>query len=160
EQLAASPATPELATERHVRQAGDEAFLRELQQAPPWSPPPPKLVADRHLPELPGYHLLDELGHGGMGVVYRARDVGLNRLVAVKMVHAGAHARPQDRLRFRIEAEAVAALQHPHIVQIHEVGEADGCPYLVLEYVAGGSLAQRTRERRLAFREAAEFVRT
>src|SRR5262249_24952107 len=98
--------------------------------------------------------------HGGMGIVYQARDLRLHRLVAVKMVHAGVHARPQARLRFQLEAEAVAALQHPNIVQIHEVGEADGCPYLVLEYVAGGNRARRMRERPLASRAAAELVRT
>ncbi len=138
----------------------DEHFFRKLQATPPWNASQPAPVAAPRLPELPGYEVLSELGHGGMGVVYQARAVRLNRLVAIKMIHAGTRARPQDRLRFQIEAEAVATLQHPHIVQIHEVGESDGCPYLVLEYVAGGSLSQRTRAEPLTFRAAAELVRT
>src|SRR5690348_1207037 len=89
---------------------------------------------------VPGYVILEELGHGGMGVVYKARHIALDRDVALKMVLVGAHARPKELERFRAEAQAVARFQHPHIVQIHEVGEADGLPYFSLEYVAGGSL--------------------
>jgi hypothetical protein len=76
-----------------------------------------------------------------MGVVYKARQATLNRLVALKMILAGAHADEQQRTRFRVEAEAVARLQHAHIVQIHEIGETDGCPFFSLEFVEGGSLA-------------------
>src|SRR5436305_12091390 len=82
----------------------------------------------------PGYKLLGELGRGGMGVVYKARHVQLNRVVALKMVlHAG-HARPDDVVRFLAEAEAVAALAHPHVVQIYETGRHGLLPYFTLEY--------------------------
>jgi tetratricopeptide (TPR) repeat protein len=87
------------------------------------------------------YELLEEVGRGGMGVVFKARHVPLNRLVAVKTVLAGAGASPAARERFRIEARSAARLQHPNIVQIYEVGEAEGLPFLVLEYVPGRSLA-------------------
>src|SRR5262245_55158619 len=77
---------------------------------------------------------------GGMGIVYKARDARLDRLVALKMILAGAHAGPEQLARFRGEAEAVARLQHPNIIQIYEVGEHRGLPYLALEWADGGSL--------------------
>jgi tetratricopeptide (TPR) repeat protein len=94
-------------------------------------------------PALPGYVLLGELGRGGMGVVYQARQVGLNRLVAIKMILAAHHAGVHEVARFRKEAAAAARLQHPNIVQIYAIGEHAGLPYFSLEYVNGGSLAQR-----------------
>ncbi len=91
-------------------------------------------------PTVGGYEIKGELGRGGMGVVYLARHVRLNRACALKMILAGAHASPEDVARFVTEAEAIARLQHPHIVQIHHIGEAEGLPYFELEYLSGGSL--------------------
>lgn len=107
---------------------------------------------------VPGYEIESELGRGGMGVVYLGRDQRLNRPVAIKMILAGEHAGPTERERFRREAEAVAALQHPNIVAIYEVGEADGRPYLAFEYVSGGNLASRLDGSPWAARASAEVV--
>src|SRR5262249_7877480 len=111
-------------------------------------------------PVVAGYEIVGELGRGGMGVVYQARQKGLNRLVALKMIRAGAHAGPEDLARFRYEAEAVAGLQHPNIVQVYEVGEQDGLPYFSLEYVDGGSLDKHLGGNPLPPREAAELIET
>jgi len=100
---------------------------------------PPQPVKDT-LPEIPGYEILSPLGQGGMGVVYRARQTGLNRLVALKLIRWGARADADDLARFQTEAEAAAHLQHPNIVQVHEVGNAAAGPFVSLEFVAGGSL--------------------
>src|SRR5262249_6948332 len=109
-------------------------------------------------PLVAGYEILGELGRGGMGVVYKARQLRLNRLVALKMVLAGAHAGAHQLARFHTEAEAVAQLQHPNIVQIFEVGEHEGLPFFSLEYVDGGSLAQKIGGKPRPRREAAEVV--
>jgi serine/threonine-protein kinase len=91
------------------------------------------------------YEILEKIGHGGQGVVYKARYARLNRLVALKVILAGGHAGEQHLARFLAEAEAVARFQHPNIVQIHEIGEHEGRPYFSLEFVPGGSLAQRLK---------------
>ena len=107
---------------------------------------------------VPGYEIEVVLGRGGMGVVYKARHLALKRTVALKMVLAGGHAGPRELARFRIEAEAVARLQHPNIVQIHEVGDAGGHPYLALEFVEGGNLAGKIDGKPMPAREAGRLV--
>ena len=109
----------------------------------PEPPARPGAIAPHGLPAIPGYELLQKIGEGGMGVVYLARQTGLNRRVAVKMIRGGSQARPDRFARFRIEAEAVARLRHPNIIQIHEIGEVDGLPFVSLELLEGGSLADR-----------------
>src|SRR5262249_20976422 len=94
------------------------------------------------LPAIPGYEVLQELGRGGMGIVYQARQTSLPRIVALKMLLPDRSAVPEMLGRFRAEAEALARLQHPHIVPIYDIGEFQGQPYFTMEYVAGPSLAE------------------
>ena len=135
----------------------DDVTVTQLpdQRAKPMAPAP------EHRPaavSVPGYAIDGVLGRGAMGVVYKALHLSLKRTVALKMILAGGHAGPRELARFRIEAEAVARLQHPNIVQIHDVGEARGHPYCALEYVEGGTLADRLRRRPMPPREAAGLV--
>lgn len=138
----------------------------EKQSTVSWLPPvavPQRahpLAARADLPSIRHYEMLDELGRGGMGVVFRARDLRFNRLVAIKMIRAGAYAGSDELARFRLEAEAVARLQHANIVQIHEIGEHAGLPYFSLEYCAGGSLATKLAGTPLPSQDAAELVET
>jgi tRNA A-37 threonylcarbamoyl transferase component Bud32 len=110
------------------------------------------------LPAVPGYEVLEVLGQGGMGVVYKARQQGLNRLVALKMVRRDYAASPQALDRFRSEAEAVARLQHPHVVAVHAWGEHDGAPFFALEFCGGGSLRDQLPGRPQPPAEAARLV--
>ncbi|QEH35471.1 Serine/threonine-protein kinase PrkC [Aquisphaera giovannonii] len=110
------------------------------------------------LPRVPGYEVIGVLGHGGVGVVYKAVQVGLSRVVALKMPLAGAFTTRPERRRFAREAELVAALRHPNIVQVHDVGEADGQPYFTMEFVEGGSLAEAIAGTPRPARDAAGLV--
>lgn len=94
-------------------------------------------------PAITGYELLGELGHGAMGVVYKARDLRLNRVVALKMILGKDQSDPKHLIRFLAEAEAIAAVKHPNIVQVYEFGEAGGQPYIALEHLPGGTLSAR-----------------
>jgi YD repeat-containing protein len=114
----------------------------------PGAPPPP----------VPGYDVLDEIGRGGMGVIYKARQQGAGRIVALKMLSAGAHAGPSELKRFRTEVDAVSRLRHPHIVEVYEIGEAHVPPFLALEYMDRGSLADALAGSPLPPRYAAELI--
>jgi WD40 repeat protein len=116
--------------------------------------------AQRPLPRVPGYDILHELGRGGMGVVYLARHLGLKRLVAVKMILSGDHASDAEREGLRREALAAARLNHPHLVQVYDVGEAEGRTFLAMEFVAGGSLAGHLLGRPLPPPAAATLTET
>ena len=107
----------------------------------------------------PGYEIIGELGRGGMGVVYKARQVKLNRIVALKMILSGGHADANELRRFLAEGEAVASIRHPHVIQVYDVGEADGHPYMAMECLEGGSLVERLRASgKMDPRAAAELV--
>jgi serine/threonine protein kinase/WD40 repeat protein len=109
---------------------------------------------------VPGYEILSELGRGGMGIVYRAKQLSLNRLVALKMLRAGDCGSAALLARFQAEAEAVARLHHPNIVQIYDYGEHDGMPYLALELIEGGPLSASSSGKARNPRDAAEIVVT
>jgi serine/threonine-protein kinase len=111
--------------------------------SPPPAAPTPQPPEGTALPQIQGYEVEAVLGRGGMGIVFRARHLRLNRTVALKMLLGGAYSGPHELARFLREAEAVAGLRHPNIVQVHDMGDHDGRPYFTMEYVEGGSLAQK-----------------
>jgi hypothetical protein len=114
----------------------------------------------RPVDRLGGYEILGELGAGGMGVVYKARQVALDRLVALKMVIGGGRASAGQIARFKSEALAVAKLDHPNIVQVYDIGEHDGLPYFAMEFVDGGPLDRKLNRQPMEPRPAGELART
>ena len=136
---------------RHGPAAGFAARERKPDTEPVIAPAPKQVGV---------YDILSEVGRGGMGVVYKARHRSLNRLVALKMVLAGEFASPIQELRFRLEAELAARVQHPNIVQVYEIGSYEGRPFLALEWVEGGSLANRLDGNPWPPREAACLIET
>ena len=139
---------------RRAQSQLDEMFPSESQ-----TPTHPKgLDPIRELPSIPGYQVDAVLGVGGMGVVFRAVHLKLNRIVALKMALAGAYAHPEERTRFQREAEAIAALRHPNIVQIYDVGETKGRPYYTMEILEGGNLTERLSGTPQPARQAAQWL--
>ncbi len=110
------------------------------------------------LPQLPGYEVEAVVGRGGMGIVYRARHLRLNRTVALKMLVAGLYAGPAELERFLREAEAVAGLHHRNVVELYDAGDVDGRPYFTMQLVEGGSLAHKLAAALPPPRRAAELV--
>ena len=137
---------------RLLRADIDALFLPPGEAAPP--------IEGTGLPQVPGYEVEEAVGRGGMGIVFRARHLRLNRLVALKMLLVGDCATPHERARFQREAEAVARLKHPNIVQVYDVGDSDGRPYFTMELVDGGSLAQELSGTPQPARQVAALVAT
>jgi WD40 repeat protein/serine/threonine protein kinase len=146
--------------------AHSEAFFDRLKQIKP----PTNAVASGAVDspdgkaveplQIEGYEILGELGRGAAGVVYRARHIKLNRLVALKVILAGSHLSPEMRHRFRLEAQAIARLRHANIVQIYDVGEHNDCPFLSLELVEGGNLAEWMGGKPKSANDAARAIST
>ncbi len=171
EELLASGATPEAVCGSHIellpvvrerwqqvlraRVELDAMFPPEAKAASGFFTPTP---GGEPLPDIPGYEVHTVLGVGGMGVVFKARQLGLNRTVALKTAMAGAYAGAHERERFQREAESVAALRHPNVVQVYDIGESNGNPYFTMEYVEGGSLAEKLSGTPLPARDAAALM--
>ena len=133
--------------------ADDPGVTRTTDTSTAHDAAPPRAV-------VPGYRLQRELGRGGMGVVYLATQDGLNRQVALKMVLSGDHASATEKGRFLAEAEAVAAVRHPGVVQVFDFGTHDGRPFFALEFLPGGSLSDKLKGTPLPAKEAAKLVET
>ncbi len=147
---------------RDTKQPGRDPAEAETPSLPGAQVP----AGDRDWPVIPGYQIVDQLGQGGMGIVYKARQLALKREVALKVIKAGSYAGPEHLARFRAEAESAARLQHPNIVQVHEVGEwragdsSPPLPFIALEFVDGGSLANKLAGQPLPPRVAAQLSET
>ncbi len=143
-------------------QGVDDPFVALLRTVGEESRSAETLVCDGPAPvaavHTSGFDLIEPIGRGGMGVVFKARQRALGRVVALKQIHAGVDADAPSLARFRTEAEAVARLRHPNIVTIFDVGQRDGSPYIAMELVEGGSLADRLARGPLSPREAAALV--
>jgi tetratricopeptide (TPR) repeat protein len=124
------------------------------------APVPRRRPVPAALPGVPGYEILEEIGRGSMGVVYKARQTGLGRLVALKMILAGNHASRETLERFLAEARVAASLRHPNIVHVYEISQQQDCPFFSLEFVEGGTLADRLKGRPQPLRQAAQFILT
>jgi WD40 repeat protein len=146
------PLLPALRLDPLFRQATPPVEQAGLAANTPAVPAPPA--------DIPGYEILEEIARSGTAVVYRARDIVQQRIVALKVFLSAANAGAKDLERFRIEAEVLARFQHPNIVQIYEVGAWQGLPYLAVEFCAGGTLSSTLGGRRLDPRQAAALVRT
>lgn len=120
----------------------------------------PPAVSDLSMPQIPGYDVQRVLGYGGMGVVYQARHISLNRVVAIKVPLAGAMSTASERQRHMREARAVAALGHPNIITLHDVGEFDGRPYLTMEFIDGQTLGAQLANTPQPARDAAAMIAT
>jgi formylglycine-generating enzyme required for sulfatase activity len=139
--LASVGAASSASEQRTVPPAAAPPATGGFQAAPPTAAPPTPIPdGSMAFPEVSGYTVLGVLGRGGMGVVYKAEQAGLRRMVALKMILHGDHVGDDERRRFQAEAEAIAALQHPHIVQVYEVGEHNGLPFFSMEFCPRGSL--------------------
>src|SRR5262245_15451694 len=135
------------------------ALLPGLRSTPLENPITPKLLPTG-LPDIPGYKVESVLGSGGMGVVYKARQLTLDRPVAIKMLISGPFASPQELGRFRRETAALASLRHPNIVQVYDAGDVDGRPYFTMELVEGDNLARTLSGTPQPARQAAQLMST
>lgn len=129
---------------------GLSAVLQAMQQG--------RTSAEQTAPRVPGYEVLDEIGRGGMGIVFRARQIKHQRIVALKLLLAGTFATAEELQRFRLEGRVIAGLRHPNIVQIFDIGEHEGIAYLAIEFVEGGSLRDRLAGRPFDSHAAARLV--
>jgi WD40 repeat protein/tRNA A-37 threonylcarbamoyl transferase component Bud32 len=160
----------QFAVELALEEAGEQTLIPQADESTHIGQPAPLAGASMQgadsssMPQtvlhIPGYENLGEIARGGQSVVYKARQLSLNRLVALKMILGGAAADMEERARLRREAEAVAQLRHPHIVQIYDIGEQDGLPYLALEFMPGGTLTNTINAGSPRPLEAARLIET